>query len=203
MKLDRGLLVLDVETTGTDPETSSIIQIGVIRLSNELDYIASFQCYVKPYTSEWTEQSQKIHNLSKEFLQEKGLDIKTALEELEKFVMYKFKDYYIAQWSSSFDISMLKSAYKKAYEGTDVKFPYSYRAYDIASFVRLYLASLNLLPRKRVSLKDCAEILKIDVDNSNLHDALYDASLTSDILIKASKSIHSSLEPARSLCLLK
>lgn len=209
MKLDRGLLVLDVETTGTNPETSSIIQIGVVKLSNSGDVVDSFNVFVKPYTDEWTEEAFNVHHISKAFLEEKGISIFEALEALEKFVDYKFKDYYIAQWSSSFDIAMLRQAYKKAKElkdlkdVTEYKFPYAYRVFDVASFVRLYLASLELLPKKRVSLRDCAEILKIEIDGSRLHDASYDALLTSQVLIKTSNLIHDSFQPFKSLCLQK
>jgi DNA polymerase III epsilon subunit-like protein len=206
MKLDRGLLVLDVETTGTNPETSSIIQIGVIKLSNNLDFVDSFSCFVKPYTDEWSEEAFNVHRISKDFLNEEGNahNIQTALELLEKFVDYKFRDYYIAQWSSSFDIAMLRSAYNKAYTDVkDAKFPYAYRVFDIASFVRLYLASLEILPKKRVSLKDCAEILKLEVDRSQLHNASYDALLTSQVLMTVSDIINNAFKPYKSLCLTK
>ena len=199
MRLDRGLIVLDVETTGTSPETSSIIQIGVVKLSSSLEHIDSFSCYVKPYTTEWTEGAFNVHHISQNFLQEKGLVLTDALEQLEKFVEYKFRDYYIAQWSASFDNAMLKQAYQYAYGGTDYKYPYAYRVFDIASFVRLYLGSLEILPKKRVSLKDCAELLKISIDKSRLHDALYDAEVTAEVLVATSDLIKDAYMPYKNL----
>ena len=208
MKLDRNLLLIDVEATGTSIENSSIIQIGAVKLSSSLEIIDIFNCYVKPYTAEWTEQAENVHHIKKEFLEEEGVVIAEALDNLEKFINFKFRDYYIAQWSASFDSSMLREAYKKAYDNkdlkdvTDYKFPYAYRVYDIASFVRLYLASMELLPRKRVSLKDCAEILKVEITHSKLHDASYDAILTAEVLRKTNNLIYASVLPFKQLGLI-
>jgi len=63
----KDLIIFDVETSATDPETASIIQIGAVKFNRsgylernpegEKRYIiapdVTFNEYVKPYTNEW------------------------------------------------------------------------------------------------------------------------------------------------------
>jgi hypothetical protein len=65
---------------------------------------------------------------------------------------------------------------QRAYEYNSVRYPFSYRSWDIASIVRFYLSSHGFNSGK--SLHDSAHILGLDKKSYKAHDALDDARLT-------------------------
>ena len=187
-KFPKDLIIFDVETSGTDPETSSIIQLGAVIFDrnghlfrNGGGEIYSFNEYVKLYTKEWSEEAFEIHKIEKSYLQERGKDIETVLQLFEVWASPIWDDlknrYWLAQWSCGFDTNMLKGAYKKV----DREYPFHYRSFDIASIIRFELARRGKLFQKCGENK-CAEALGIEVKDIRLHDALYDAQLSGQIL---------------------
>ena len=173
--LDRDLIIFDVETSGKDPKTCSIIQLGAVRFLKTGRLTSEcFSIFVKPYTDIWEEEAEGIHKIKKEFLDVKGFGIYFALIQFERWIKklgYDFKDIYLAMWSNGFDTECLKEAYKNAL--VDM-FPFHYRSFDIASFTRLYLAGYGMLPQKKQSLIRCCNVLNIDTVKP-LHNALNDA----------------------------
>lgn len=178
-KLDKDLIIIDVETSGSNFKTSSIIQLGAVEFSKAGEWTGRFfDSYIKPYTDEWSEKAAQIHRIKKEFLLEKGKDIKDALIDFQEFIGKGANEFYIAQWSCGFDTGMLQQAYSKS----DLSYPFHYRSYDIASIVRFFLAFKS---SKHVSsLSDCAKALNIDTSNYNHHNAAHDAMLTAVCLKK-------------------
>ncbi len=177
------LLIVDVETTGTDPETSSIIQLGACIL-NKKGYLEpyTFNEYIIPYTPEWIEGAEKVHQITYSQIQKKGKPLKEVLERFEQWASDYLlgelkKKFWLAQWSAGFDTSMLKSAYK----AIDKNYPFHYRAFDVASIVRFELAKQGKLYQECGEDK-CALTLGIKVDKNKLHDALYDAQLSGKML---------------------
>lgn len=200
-KLPKDLLIFDVETSGTDPETASIIQLGAV-IFNKEGYLergaegetrhliqprVSFNEYIKPYTNEWTEGAYKIHRIEKSFLENTGKDLDTVLHMFEVWASCVWADlkkrYWLAQWSCGFDTNMLQSAYGK----TNREYPFHYRAFDIASIVRFELAKRGKLFMKCGEDK-CARALGIEVYDTQLHDALYDATLAGQCLEQTIKN---------------
>ena len=184
-KFPKDLIIFDVETSGIDPETASIIQLGAMIFDKKGRLLDNyyFNEYVKPYTNEWSEEAYKIHKIEKSYLQEKGKDIETVLRLFEIWastVGFDLKKtYWLAQWSCGFDTDMLRAAYKKI----NREFPFHYRTFDVASIVRFYLAKQGKLFMKCGENK-CARALGIEVDNTKLHNAYYDAYLSGRMLEK-------------------
>lgn len=187
MKLDitRDLIVFDVETSGNSVE-DSIIQLGACRFSKNCEISKDvFNVYIRPYTENWSERSEKIHGLSKDFLKERGIFIKEAIEQFENWSFKRgnsnAKKIYLSQWSCGFDTGCLKNAYSFL----NRTYPFSGRSYDIASFVRLVLAlkkyGKNI--KEGAGLINCARRLDIEI-NTKAHDALNDALLTAKVLKK-------------------
>lgn len=178
---NRSILVFDTETTGVTPGLSSIIQLGVIKLDEKLEYLGEFNKFVKPYTGEWTKSAEGVHGINQSYLDEHGLPIEQVLKEFNEWLNNKPQDYYLAQWSSSFDSSMLIEAYKRVWPLE--KFPFSRRVYDIASIARFYLIARGDLHSSdnQVGLVHCAEKLGIPFNKDMTHDALYDAKLTARV----------------------
>jgi len=179
MKLDKGLIIIDVETSGSDTRTASIIQLGAVRLTKRGELKEPTFCLnVIPYTLTWEEEAQKIHKLTPADLVKTGFQIKYVLECFEEWIGNP-KKYYIAQWSCGFDRDMLLGAYERVGK----KYPFSYRAYDIASIVRFNLAVKHMLPSS-CGEGNCAMALGIEVKEKELHNALYDAQLAGMMLQK-------------------
>lgn len=174
--LDKNLIVFDVETTGTDSELSSIIQIGAVKLSKDMLITEdSIQLLIKPYKNFWSKQAEEVHGCSFEYCMENGLDIQDALERFIYWIA-KPKEVYLAQWSCGFDSDMLKSAFKFI----DYEYPFNYRAYDIASITRFYLSKNGY--SSRVGCFDAGKLLKIDMEGLKAHKASDDALMTARCL---------------------
>jgi len=199
--LGRDLVVLDLETTGKNPDTCSIIQIGCCIVDRKtLGYIhphtlsvnGSFNEYVLPYTNVWEQEAAEVHHIEKQFLNDNGRPIELVLEDLEGRLLSPRgipeldlrKTYYLATWGS-WDIQVLRRAY--LYLVKD--YPFTYRSFDVSSFVRLYLWSIGKLHKDRVGLYPCAKALNIDVEIFSQHDAYHDAVLTAEVLIKVLRDI--------------
>jgi len=187
-RLDHDLIIFDVETTGTDPKTASIIQIGACKFSKEGKIHHTFNTYIKPYKPEWSLEAQKVHGITPLFLTINGDCVKIALTDFHEWVKSVSKKHYLAQWSCGFDTEMLKSAYE--YAGID--YPFHYRAYDIASIVKFHLSCQGMIPE---NLVHCARSLKIDTNKFKAHNALDDAKMTALCLQEIVKQCHSIKTP--------
>lgn len=177
------LLIIDVETTGLAPN-ASIIQLGAVILdkSGKLRN-TEFNQYICPYTLNWEEEASKIHKITRPFLIKNGHLLKDVLEAFENWASENRtkeleKTYWLAQWSGSgFDTNMLQQAYAIL----NRKYSFHYKVIDISSIIRMELANRGKL-KVTCGLKDCAEALGIDVIESKLHNGLYDAQLSGQML---------------------
>lgn len=86
------ILAIDVETTGfskgDDPARNHrILSIGLVLADRNFKAIDEFYCEIKwNGTSHWTVQAQNIHGLSKEYLEEHGLDEEEAVVKIMEFI---------------------------------------------------------------------------------------------------------------------
>jgi len=182
-KFPKKLLIIDVEGTGTNPNVSSLIQLGAV-IFNQNGFLeeSRFSEYVLPYTPEWTEQAERVHKISLTRIQELGRPVKEVLEKFENWAskigfVDLAKTYWLGHWGANYDIAMLKGAYTSA----NKDFPFHYRSIDIASIVRFELAKRGELGQK-CSLQKCASKYNIDINKNHLHNASYDAYLTGKLL---------------------
>lgn len=175
--LDKDLIIIDLETTGVSPATSSMIQLGACVFTRKGQVGDCFNIYVKPYKPEWTLQSEQIHRISQLFLHKNGVSVSEALERFINWTEIASEKFYIAQWSCGFDTNILKSAF----EFSKIEYPFSYRSYDIASIVRFHLA---LQGKKPEGLSRTAKTLKIDMTGFKAHNAEHDAKITALCLEK-------------------
>jgi len=171
-KLPKPLIVLDLETSGTDTEISSIIQIGAYIISEDgILTNNSFEVYIKPYTDHWKPEAEKVHKIKKSFLMQEGFELENALDKLEKWIGEPRK-YTFTQWGNGFDTEMLRKAYiylKKPY-------PFCTKSFDIASIIKFDFLLRGLKGDK--NLENCANSYGIKVKSHLVHNARYDAFLT-------------------------
>lgn len=173
------LIIIDIESTGTSLDYSSIIQLGAVIFS-KYGYLVEggFSKYVLPYTPEWTLEAEQVHGISFGQIQEIGEAVEKVLEDFEAWISgycteEARKGFWLAQWGANFDVPLLK----KAYENINRQFPFHYRTFDIGSIVRFELARRGQL-RVKCGEGICAKALGIKVNEANEHDALYDARLS-------------------------
>lgn len=174
---DKPFVVFDVETSGVDEKNSSVIQIGAVKLSKKLNVVDEFNVFIRPYTSHWDEQSYKTHKLTKEFLHEKGSDLRIALLDFKDWIGSPRK-YYLGQWGCGFDVNMINEAHIHA----KMVNPFGYKAIDIASIVKFNLFCKGY--KTNLNLHQCAKILGINIKKYKAHDGLDDTKLTVECLQK-------------------
>lgn len=176
--LDRDLIIIDVETTGVTYGVSGIIQLGAYKFFRDGTIDENyFDIYIKPYVDEWQPEAESIHGISKVFLEKNGVTLNRAIKEFFNWIGDNPNKYYIGQWACGFDKQLLEEAFLRE----NVKYPFTHRAYDISSVVRLFLAVNGICGK---NLKNCAEILGIQLQDFKAHNASQDAYLSTLCLKK-------------------
>lgn len=165
------LLVVDLETTGLDPNSDSIIQIGACLLSRKV--LREEQCMttlVQP-TSPISRESQAIHGLTPEDL-DNAPTLANAIRKLEDLAPPS--KVFLCGHNISFDTAFLKAAYRQL----DREYPYDYHTVDLWS-VANFVFSANGLNPPNYRLDTLAGLYNIGRDRH--HDALQDVQITAKV----------------------
>ena len=164
------LAVLDIETTGLNLEKDKIISIGAIKYLENND-CEKFYRLIKVDT-EVPVNIEKITQLNKGVLANKGIDIKTALLDLRKFLA----DRIVVGYNLPFDINFLNRDFKK---------------YCHYSLLNECVDLLSAVKKKNVFLDNyhLSTVLEnYNIKNSNPHNSLADAVATMELLKKLIKN---------------
>lgn len=92
MNIDK-ILTIDVETTGFSKgddvaHNHQILSIGLIVSDGDFNVVDKMYCEIKwNGTSHWSAQAEKIHKLTKEYLEENGVDEEDAVEKIATFIL--------------------------------------------------------------------------------------------------------------------
>lgn len=173
MRLPTNLICLDIETTDSDSEIGSLIQIGAVLVNEEFKIIDSFSIYVKPLTTHRSARATAIHKISEDTLAN-AYTLPNALALFENFC----KDTkHLAAWGNYFDVAFLKTQYKKIYRD----WPFGYKSIDLKSIAIWEFAKRDVLFTGGV-FKAC-NLLDIPFEGTT-HDGLDDIKNTVKILQK-------------------
>ena len=92
------ILAIDVETSGINRNSGSIckdhqiVAIGLIVADAEFKEIERFYCEIKyDNKSKWDEHAERVHGLSKQHLEENGLDEEDAVVEIAEFLLKHYE----------------------------------------------------------------------------------------------------------------
>jgi DNA helicase-2/ATP-dependent DNA helicase PcrA len=151
-------VVLDTETTGIDPHTDEVIEVGAIRVRCG-EMTDSFQALIQPTGT--VGDSQSVHGISDAQLAEEGRDPAEVFAELQAFI----GDTPIAGHNLRFDIRMLTS--HSARLGTPMALPIHF---DSLRYAR------RLLKMDSYRLGDLATALDLEVEPT--HRAIDDVKTT-------------------------
>lgn len=173
---------IDVETTGLDPEKHGVIQVAGIIRPDHVDRVQIFDFRCKPFKNDLVnKEALALHNLKMEDLQTLEEPLKTygALTNLFSTYVDKFnrgdKMLFIG-YNAGFDYNFMRKFWEKAgdkYFGSFFWFPYI----DVMTIAMLHLKEQRHT-MKDFKLVTVARAFGLEVDETKLHEALYDISLT-------------------------
>ena len=170
-KLQKGrVVVFDTETTGLDTKNDDIIQIAAIEIIDG-KIGKSFEVYID--TDKDLSESEKIHHISKNRLQESGIE---RVEALSKFLEFVDNSPLVAH-NIKYDKDILQSNLTRV--GLSLPKIYTYDSIEIAH--RLY----PQLPSYRLEYL----IDRFDIEGVNSHNALDDVKATVNLLLYLSQKI--------------
>lgn len=190
MRLPFTLIVLDFETNGATVEDSTahrIIEIGAVRVSEELQIVDEFSMLVdgRPVLDEVV----KIHGITNEALEGKPT-FKDAHGDFDEWCGKK-QEYLLAAWGAYFDIPVLRDEYQRI----GVKFPHRGEAIDIKGAAWMDLLKQGK-PVRHLGLEQAAALYGIPFYGRK-HKAVDDARMTVRILQAISGKRHPSLGVGR------
>jgi DNA helicase-2/ATP-dependent DNA helicase PcrA len=160
------IVVFDTETTGLDVENDDIIQIAAMEIINGRK-CREFEVYIN--TEKDIATSEKIHHISKNDLNEKGIDKKSALTRFKNFVG---KDMLVAH-NIQYDRDILFFNNKR--ENLE-------QLFSEVEFVDSIDIAKRLYPRL-VSYKLEYLIDEFNIDGENSHNAIDDVRATANLLL--------------------
>lgn len=170
-KARRRQIILDTETTGLDPATHGIIEIGCIELENRRFTSHYFHQYVNPQRS-IDEGALAIHGISNQFLADKPL-FKEIADDLFAYLDGAELIIHNAPFDLGFldrEFGLFKGDFGKLTDYCDVL--------DTLPLAR------KLHPGQRNSLDALCKRYKVDNSHRDLHGALKDAQLLGEVYLR-------------------
>lgn len=190
MRLPFNLIILDFETNGGTVEDSTahrIIEIGAVRLSEELQVIDEFSMLVdgRPVLDVVVE----IHGITNADLEGKPL-FKDAHPDFDEWCGKK-QEYVLGAWGAYFDIPVLRAEYQRI----GVKFPHRGESFDVKAVVWWDLLRQGK-PAKHLGLEQAGGLYGIPFYGKK-HKAVDDARMTARLLQAVAGKRHPSLTVKR------
>jgi DNA polymerase III subunit epsilon len=167
------ILVVDVETTGLDPNQHACIEIGAVLLDYACQFKGSFRALVPPLPGKLIdEEAMNIHGYSLE-------DCATGISPAEAIT--DFNSRYdvnptpiIAGWNVSCDVAFLQEMYKHS----NLQWPFGHRFLDIQSIHTFQIGRAESL--REVIWKWYFR----EQTHRALDDALYEAAILKNLAFK-------------------
>jgi len=161
-------IVLDTETTGLDPRSDRIIEIGCIELFNHIPTGEIFHSYLNP-KREIAAEAFNVHGISEEFLSDKPQFGEIAVA-FSNFIA----DSQLVIHNAAFDLGFLNSEFDRIGFG---KLPPG-RAIDTLLIAR------RKFPGAQNSLDGLCRRYSIDISDRELHGALKDSHLLAAVYLE-------------------
>ncbi len=172
-------VVLDTETTGLNVKTGDrLVEIGCVEIVNLLRTKNTFWAYINP-ERDVPAEAVKIHGLTNEFLKDKAL-FAQVMDQFLEFI----GDAPLVIHNASFDMSFIN--YQLGLEGRP---PIANtRIIDTLAIAR------KTFPNAPASLDALCKRFQIDNSSRQLHGALLDAELLSDVYLELRGGRQTTLE---------
>lgn len=171
LKNEGRVIFLDTETTGFNPENDKIVEVGAIEIIDGKEG-EHFHVYINPernipsdatdvhgITNDQVEHERKFYQIAKDLL---------SFISGTKVVMH----------NASFDVGFLDAELKVASRRTNEDFK---TISDHCEVVDSLAVARKLRPGRKNDLDSLCKTLKVDNSNRDLHGALIDAKILSDV----------------------
>lgn len=165
----RRFAVIDVETTGLDPEVDRILQVAAVVVDESGHVVDSFETVVKPESpSEYQHGAEHVHGITRDEVQN-GMPLRAAIEKLKQISTNAV----FTAHNARFDLGFLSAEASRV--GTE---------WTVESVVDTLHLSRALDSSREYShrLTDLCERYGIERDRA--HNALSDARATAELLPK-------------------
>lgn len=173
---------IDIEASGPVPGLFNLVSFGVVPAKRAGDtwVVSDDELYieVKPDFEGYEPEAERIHGLSREHLQNNGMDSKEAMRRLEAWTLEQAGDTRPLFVGHNAPFDWMYIAYYFAYAG--MKNPYGYNALDTKA---LAMGKLDL-EWPDTNKERLAELLPNlpAVEPDKIHNAVYDARYQAHIL---------------------
>ena len=167
----RRQIILDTETTGLDPATHRVIEIGCIELENRRFTRRYFHQYINPERA-IDEGALTIHGISNQFLADKPL-----FKEIADDLFAYLKGAELIIHNAPFDLGFLDREFGLL-KGDFGKLT------DYCEVIDTLPLARQLHPGQRNNLDALCKRYKVDNSHRDLHDALKDAQLLGEIYLR-------------------
>jgi len=177
---DRPLLVIDVETTGTDPQIHQVVSLGALLLNpSSLKEEQAF--YSLAHASRKSLKLANAKAMSIHGLTYKELSKAPKPKEIVDTFLRKFgNNFYFCGWNICFDTQFIAALFKSAGRQDDFA-QFRYHKFDVWSLLEIAWMQ-GCLQEPPNSLSSVSRFFKIK--RSQLHDALEDTRITAEVLRK-------------------
>jgi DNA polymerase III epsilon subunit family exonuclease len=173
--LPERFVVFDFETTGLNPDTHEIIEIGAIRVNRDSDNHDTFQALVKP-TKKIPKKITEITGITQDLVEKEGEPLEALLPQFLEFI----GGFPLVSYNAEFDMAFLAAAISKTQSDKQINNPVS---------CALKMARRAWPGLKSYRLPDLAKIGKLpDEDN---HRALGDCKRTMIVYTSAAVELKS------------
>lgn len=161
--------VVDVETTGLNPDQHRVIQVAALRMNFRGEVLDTFQSIVRPECpAEYEHGAEHIHGISQEDVSH-GMPLRDALHKLGE----SLSDSVLVGHNAKFDIGFLRA------ESQRIGYELPIRAHiDTLKLSR----ALDIDNKHSHRLSDVCERYEIAINKA--HDAAEDAGATASLLMK-------------------
>lgn len=165
------LYAIDVETSGLDPFTSSILSIGAVDIQNPK---RTFYAECRPFPgAEVHEGALNVNGFTEDYLAALPNDEASVIKEF--FVWLSYPPMLLAH-NAKFDHSFLQAAADRA----SLPNPFGFRSVDIHSIVHAHMVSHQHPVPKKLSLNECLAYAGLPPE-PNPHNALTGAQCNYEI----------------------
>lgn len=150
-----------------------IIQIGAVKYNEKMEYMGSFKKFISPVLYKKMEPTvEKLTGLSISILKSEGISFADAVYDFVKFIG---EDAVVMSWGSQ-DADILRK--NCAYFCKELSLEFLKRFVDVQRYVTHILAEGG---NNQIGVKNAADKLGIDYEESKLHDALVDAEISGKV----------------------
>jgi DNA polymerase-3 subunit epsilon len=160
-------IVFDTETTGLDPKSDRIVEIGCVELFNHVPTGRHFHVYLNPEMA-MAEDAFRIHGLSDEFLKDQPV-FAAKVDEFLEFV----GDATLIAHNAAFDVSFFKEELARLN-----------RPSLSNEIIDTVLVAREKHPGARVSLDALCKHYGIDNSKRTLHGALLDSEILAEVYLE-------------------